>query len=396
MSSEPQLYRVNPESRESERIEEVNFAQLGLKERRDIQEWVAANPGILGEDLLIVSKEFSGFDRTNERLDLLAVDSDGKLVIIEMKRDDTGADAHWQAIKYASYLRSANEDDIIAMLAEYSGISSEEAGNRLLEHLNDINDLNKDQRIILASHRFAREVTSAALWLNEKAPGENLITCVTLTPYRDANTGSLYIQATTIIPVPGIDDYVVGIGTNSQDRGNRSQSSFAANMRRTKERNKNDEVTAFAREVDRLTLTKLPDDIKPNKKSQAAGGWPQFRYYNFWYSRPPWSNHHVCYSVHLRPRDGAETWHANVWFTNNRKLALPLLDGIRLHEHQRTDPKGIFVGMGYDTLNDDFADRIAEMLREFIEQITPIVDDPDNESDEAEVTASPDGAVQLT
>ena len=49
MSAEPQLFRINPESRESERIEEVNFAQLGLQERRDIQEWIAANPGILGE-----------------------------------------------------------------------------------------------------------------------------------------------------------------------------------------------------------------------------------------------------------------------------------------------------------------------------------------------------------
>ena len=99
MSGEPQLFRVDPQSRESERIEEVDFRQLGFQERRDIQEWVAANPGILGEDLLIISKEFSGFDRTNERLDLLAVDPDGKLVVIELKRDDTGANAHWQAIK---------------------------------------------------------------------------------------------------------------------------------------------------------------------------------------------------------------------------------------------------------------------------------------------------------
>ena len=40
--------------------------------------------------------------------------------------------------------------------------------------------LNNDQRIILASHRFAPEVTSAAVWLNEKAPDKNLITCVQL------------------------------------------------------------------------------------------------------------------------------------------------------------------------------------------------------------------------
>ena len=62
MSAEPQLFRINPENRESEKIAEVEFASLGFQERRDIQEWVAANPEILGEDLLIIGKEFSGFD----------------------------------------------------------------------------------------------------------------------------------------------------------------------------------------------------------------------------------------------------------------------------------------------------------------------------------------------
>ena len=104
MSAEPQLFRINPENRESEKITEVNFVHLGFHERRDVQEWIAANPGILGEGLLIIGKEFIGFDRTNEKLDLLAVDEEGKLVVIELKRDHTGSNAHWQAIKYASYL----------------------------------------------------------------------------------------------------------------------------------------------------------------------------------------------------------------------------------------------------------------------------------------------------
>ena len=107
MSAEPQLYRINSESKESEKIQEIEFADLGFQERRDIQEWIAANPEILGDDLMIIGKEFSGFDRTNERLDLLAVDMDGTLVIIELKRDHSGTDAHWQAIKYASYFRRA-------------------------------------------------------------------------------------------------------------------------------------------------------------------------------------------------------------------------------------------------------------------------------------------------
>lgn len=195
MSGEPQLFRINPESRQSERIEEVDFARLGFQERRDIQEWVAANPGILGDDLLIINKEFSGFDRTNERLDLLAVDGDGKLVIIELKRDDTGADAHWQAIKYASYFTRASAEQIVEMAAKHLDKSQGDAFAELVEHIgaDDLNALNNDQRIILASHRFAPEVTSAALWLNQKVEGKNLITCVKLTPHQDTQSGALYV-----------------------------------------------------------------------------------------------------------------------------------------------------------------------------------------------------------
>ena len=274
MSSEPQLFRVNPDDKVSERIEEVDFALLGLQERRDIQEWVAANPGILGDDLLIIGKEFSGFDRTNERLDLLAVDSNGKLVIVELKRDDTGADAHWQAIKYASYLHRAGVDDIIGMMADYTDVSQEDAANRLLQHLgaDDLNALNNDQRIILASHRFAPEVTSAALWLNAKAPGENLITCIKLTPYQDSRTDSLYIQASTIIPVPGVDEYVVSIGGNVQQERSGVSSSLGKKLKATFERNKNDEVSGFLNgRVRPLVENGLPDEVRPDKISRWGG-----------------------------------------------------------------------------------------------------------------------------
>ena len=303
MSSEPQLFGVNPESREAKQIEEVDFAQLGLQERRDIQEWIAANPGILGEDLLIIGKEFSGFDRTNERLDLLAVDSGGTLVIIELKRDDTGTDAHWQAIKYASYLHRASVDDIVKMMADHGNVSPEDATNRLLQHLDadDLSALNSDQRIILASHRFAPEVTSAALWLNGKAPGENLITCVKLTPYRDAGTGSLYLQATTIIPVPGIDEYIVGIGYNSRHTASTTGNNFATNLKRAFDRNRGDEVTHFLRKVGDLAVTGLPVETKPDKKSQVEWRVARLALLSPLVHTSPWSNWGMSYRINLWP-----------------------------------------------------------------------------------------------
>ena len=278
MSADPQLFRINPDNHESEAITEVDFAQLGFQERRDIQEWVAANPGILGEDLLIIGKEFSGFDRTNERLDLLAVDEDGRLVVIELKRDDTGADAHWQAIKYASYLHRVDADRIIEMLAGNANVSKADAANKLLRHLNadDLNALNNDQRIILASHRFAPEVTSAALWLNEKVPGDNLITCIQLTPYRDTETGSLYVQANTIIPVPGAEEYMVGVGESLPEEGGRRQSNFAANLRKAYDKNRDDEVTRFLKKVGELSIsgTSAPSQTRQDESvGRGVGQW---------------------------------------------------------------------------------------------------------------------------
>lgn len=86
MSAESQLFKIDPATKEIEPMDEVEFARLGLQERQDIQEWVAGNPSILEENLLIIGKEFSSFDKTNERLDLLAVDSEGRLVVIELRR----------------------------------------------------------------------------------------------------------------------------------------------------------------------------------------------------------------------------------------------------------------------------------------------------------------------
>ena len=387
MSGEPQLYRINPQNRESEKIQEVEFAQLGLQERRDIQEWVAANPGILGDDLLIIGKEFSGFDRTNERLDLLAVDRDGKLVIIELKRDDTGADAHWQAIKYASYFQRATADEIVAMAADYLGESQAETATRLMHHLDadDLNDLNQGQRIILASHRFAPEVTTAAIWLNDQFPGNNLITCITLIPYRDAQSDALFLQASAIIPTPGIDEYLIGIGQNSQSEIVKG-SSLGSKLSATFARNRDDEVTPFLRKVGQLATDGLPARIKPDRKSRWAGDSGDRRHYHLWYSRPPWGNWKMSYSVDLHPQEEAGKWGAAVLFENRQKLALPALDGINLDAQQNDQAYGIFrfAIIGTDTLNDDFANEIAKTLRDFIEQITPIVDDLGNESSETD------------
>ena len=383
MAAEPQLFRINPENRESEKITEVEFSHLGFQERRDIQEWVAANPGILGEELLIIGKEFSGFDRTNERLDLLAVDEDGKLVVIELKRDHSGSDAHWQAIKYASYLHRARHEDIIRMFADYADISETEAVDELLQHLgaDDLNGLNNDQRIILASHRFAPEVTSASLWLNEKTPDEDMITCVQLIPYHDSQTDSLYIQANTIIPMLGAEEYSIGIGDrlDASEDSNGRQSDLGIKLRRAFQRNRNDEVTPFLRNAASLAIEGLPNEIKPDRMSKWAAGWPDFRYYNLWYSRPPWwhsKKRLMNYQIALQPLDGG---------LFKAAARLEILKPAMMKASDYTDAnfdklKNIVSNAEWiqidneSPLNENLQERISQTLRSLIEELTPEVE----------------------
>ena len=84
------MFKINKETNSIMPLETRPFSELGFKERANLQEWIAKEPACLGEELLIIQKEFSGFADTHERLDLLALDKQGSLVLIENKLDDTG------------------------------------------------------------------------------------------------------------------------------------------------------------------------------------------------------------------------------------------------------------------------------------------------------------------
>ena len=100
------MYMIDTQNNKIIQLQERTFRDLKFNERNHLQEWIANEPSVFGEELLIIQKEFSGFADTQERLDLLALDKEGALVIIENKLDDSGRDVTWQALKYASYCSS--------------------------------------------------------------------------------------------------------------------------------------------------------------------------------------------------------------------------------------------------------------------------------------------------
>lgn len=214
------MYKIDPQRNKILKLQERSFGDLGFKEREHLQEWIAEEPTALGEELLIIQKEFSGFSDTHERLDLLALDKQGSMVIIENKLDDSGRDVTWQALKYASYCSSLSKENIRKIFEDHLDKSNpeEKAEDKLSELFDDTDyedlNLNKGvtQRIILIAARFRKEVTSTVLWLlNFKVR----IQCFRATPYSMGD--ELFLNVDQIIPTQDAEEYMIGLAEKAQD-----------------------------------------------------------------------------------------------------------------------------------------------------------------------------------
>lgn len=227
------MFIIDTKNKKAFSLEKESFSKLNLSERYDLQEWIVDNPRILGENLLIIQKEFSGFSETNERLDLLALDENGKLVIIENKLDDSGKDVVWQALKYVSYCATLTKGEISDIFQKYlkQGDAQEKIsefyGGRDFESIS-LNPAEGDQRIILVAANFRKEVTSTVLWLRNYHGID--ITCIKVTPYKDGE--KLYLVAEQIIPIQDIGDFQIRLTAKKQEETNSSKEEAARDKTR--------------------------------------------------------------------------------------------------------------------------------------------------------------------
>ena len=201
-------------------LKEQRFSDLKLNERDHLQEWMVNTPEALGEDLLVIQKEFDGFENTRERLDLLALDTEGRVVVIENKLDDSGRDVVWQALKYVAYCSSLKKAEIVEIYQKYLNrwFNGESAVSKLCEFL-DVEDLDdtvlnagNEQRLILVAANFRKEVTATVLWLI----GHGIqAQCFRVVPYSFGE--ELLIDLQQIIPTPEAADYMIGMANKESE-----------------------------------------------------------------------------------------------------------------------------------------------------------------------------------
>ena len=206
------LYRI--EGSDVRAVDTIATVDAGLFEK-DVENWVERCPEILGEELLIVGRQV-GVDDGKDRIDLLAIDKQGSLVIIELKRDLVGGDADLQALRYAASVSSWSYDQVKTQAEGYWTTKRSSRGTLAQEieaFCDEGYEINEQQRVVIAGRDVKARLGSMALWLRKQGV-DIQVSSVQLFEDR----GLTYLQPQVVIPPPSEDRFSRSVSVVSSDK----------------------------------------------------------------------------------------------------------------------------------------------------------------------------------
>jgi len=194
----------------------ITLAEAGLRERDDLQEWVLAHPEILGTEVMVVTFEFgrwrsSSGARERDRLDVLGLDTEGRLVVAELKRDRAPETVEMQAIKYAALASRFTEDTLADHHAAFltrrgTPTDREAARDLLLAHATELDpEILVRPRLVLVAGSFPPVVTSSVVWLTQMGLD---VTLQTVQAYRVVGDQTI-VTVSQLFPLPDVEDFLV-------------------------------------------------------------------------------------------------------------------------------------------------------------------------------------------
>ena len=131
----------------------------------DLEPWIASQPDIVGTDLLIVGRQVQ---TRSGPIDLLAIDSSGNTVIIELKRAELPRECLAQAIDYASDVAGWTVERLGEVCAAYLKRPLDVAfGEAFPDADIETLSINSAQRIVLVGFAIESSLERMIEWLSD-------------------------------------------------------------------------------------------------------------------------------------------------------------------------------------------------------------------------------------
>jgi len=174
---------------------DTTLAENNRKETEHLENWIKTKPDILGTDILIIGEQV--YTKSGP-LDFLAMDNNGNIVIVELKRDKLARVVLAQAIDYASDLSTWDIDRLSEICMSYTGNSLEDHISANFENI-QIDDLtiNQTQRLLLVGFSIEEPLNRMIEWLSSNF--DMSINAIVLN-YVKTSTGTELLSRTVTIP----------------------------------------------------------------------------------------------------------------------------------------------------------------------------------------------------
>lgn len=221
------IFIIEEQNPSASKMNKTTFSEIGWREPNEIEEIAVNNLSIFTpqgqeeESLLLVGRQV--VDETKGRNDLVALDSEGNLVLIELKRDQedikaAGGKIELQAIRYASALAKIEsrkellEKIYVPYIDDIEEVEDpfDHARSQLDEFLrsNEIQpeELNRRQRIILFSSGYDDRSLSSLAWLSK-----NGVDVTVLRGDLYEHQGQTMMSVEQLLPVSQEEEYFVDI-----------------------------------------------------------------------------------------------------------------------------------------------------------------------------------------
>ena len=157
-------------------LEPVPQFAMSMSER-DLEAQIVNHPELLGEELLVLGSQLAEFAEDRDRLDVLAVDRDGELVLVELKVDDAFRVTDLQALAYAGAYSTASPAQLARTFARSFADTSDDSSieqarkeiTTFVSNLDEFEDWqpSRQVRIKLVAPSFPARVLATVKWLGD-------------------------------------------------------------------------------------------------------------------------------------------------------------------------------------------------------------------------------------
>jgi Domain of unknown function (DUF4268) len=199
----------------------ISLQEAGLEERADFQEWVLANPAVLGPAVKVITFEFDGIPTSagagRDRITVLGLGADARLVIAELRAART-PDTDVSAIKYAAMASRTLPETLADQYARFQSrrqvpMTADEALADLQAHAPDLSQESlRRPRIVLLARDFSPVVTASVVWLNEMGLDISLVQISAFRSYVYGHLGSgsvPMISVSQIYPLREVEEFTI-------------------------------------------------------------------------------------------------------------------------------------------------------------------------------------------